>query len=192
MIDGADRHAAEGASFERLDPFTGKLATRAAAGSLADVEAAVAAAAAAFPAWSKTGPGERRALLIKAADVLASKVGEFTRLMIEETGATAPWAGFNVMLAANMLREAAAMTTQISGEIIPSDKPGTLAMGIRQAGRRLRRHRAMECAGHPRHPRRRHAARLRQHGGAQGLRNVPRHAPADRPGARRGRPARRA
>ena len=70
---------------------------------------------------------------MKAADVLASKVAEFTRLMIEETGATAPWAGFNVMLAANMLREAAAMTTQISGEVIPSDKPGTLAMGIRQA-----------------------------------------------------------
>ena len=63
---------------------------------------------------------------------MASKVGEFTKLMMEETGATGPWAGFNVMLAANMLREAAAMTTQISGEIIPSDKPGTLAMAIRQ------------------------------------------------------------
>ena len=133
LIDGADRPAADGASFERLDPFTGKMATRAPSSGLADVEAAVAAAAAAFPAWSKTGPGERRTLLLKAADVLASKVGEFTRLMIEETGATAPWAGFNVMLAANMLREAAAMTTQISGEIIPSDKPGSLAMGIRQA-----------------------------------------------------------
>jgi acyl-CoA reductase-like NAD-dependent aldehyde dehydrogenase len=36
------------------------------------------------------------------------------------------------MLASNMLREAAAMTTQISGEVIPSDKPGTLAMAIRQ------------------------------------------------------------
>ncbi|RVC52697.1 aldehyde dehydrogenase, partial [Mesorhizobium sp. M4B.F.Ca.ET.088.02.2.1] len=90
------------------------------------------AAAAAFPAWSRTGPGERRALLSKAAEVMASKVGEFTRLMMEETGATGPWAGFNVMLAANMLREAAAMTTQIAGEIIPSDKPGTLAMAIRQ------------------------------------------------------------
>ncbi|MBN9552711.1 MAG: aldehyde dehydrogenase, partial [Alphaproteobacteria bacterium] len=75
---------------------------------------------------------ERRALLLKAADVMASKVGEFTKLMMEETGATGPWAGFNVMLASNMLREAAAMTTQISGEVIPSDKPGTLAMAIRQ------------------------------------------------------------
>lgn len=63
---------------------------------------------------------------------MASKGGEFTQLMMEETGATGPWAGFNVMLASTMLREAAAMTTQISGEVIPSDKPGTLAMAIRQ------------------------------------------------------------
>jgi acyl-CoA reductase-like NAD-dependent aldehyde dehydrogenase len=132
LIDGDARKASGAASYDRMDPFTGRLATRAAAASIDDANAAVEAAAAAFPAWSKTGPGARRALLSKAADVMASKVGEFTRLMMEETGATAPWAGFNVMLAANMLREAAAMTTQISGEIIPSDKPGTLAMAIRQ------------------------------------------------------------
>ncbi|KQV01382.1 salicylaldehyde dehydrogenase [Mesorhizobium sp. Root102] len=132
LIDGDKRDASGSASYDRMDPFTGKLATRAAAASIADANAAVEAATAAFPAWSKTGPGERRALLSKAADVMASKVGEFTKLMMEETGATGPWAGFNVMLAANMLREAAAMTTQISGEIIPSDKPGTLAMAIRQ------------------------------------------------------------
>ncbi|ESX06098.1 salicylaldehyde dehydrogenase [Mesorhizobium sp. LSJC268A00] len=132
LIDGDKRDASGSASYERMDPFTGKLATRAAAASIADANAAVQAAAAAFKTWSKTGPGERRALLSKAADVMDSKVGEFTKLMMEETGATGPWAGFNVMLAAKMLREAAAMTTQISGEVIPSDKPGTLAMAIRQ------------------------------------------------------------
>lgn len=132
LIDGDKRDASGAASYERMDPFTGKLATRAAAASVADANAAVEAAATAFKAWSKTGPGERRALLSKAADVMDSKVGEFTKLMMEETGATGPWAGFNVMLAAKMLREAAAMTTQISGEVIPSDKPGTLAMAIRQ------------------------------------------------------------
>ncbi|MER8566392.1 aldehyde dehydrogenase [Mesorhizobium sp. M0924] len=132
LIDGDKRDASGSASYERMDPFTGKLATRAAAASIADANAAVEAAALAFKSWSKTGPGERRAFLSKAADVMDSKVGEFTRLMMEETGATGPWAGFNVMLAAKMLREAAAMTTQISGEVIPSDKPGTLAMAIRQ------------------------------------------------------------
>ncbi|EJC75512.1 NAD-dependent aldehyde dehydrogenase [Rhizobium leguminosarum bv. trifolii WSM2012] len=133
LINGADRAASSGRTYDRIDPFTEKLASRAAAASLEDVAAAVDAASAAFGAWSKTGPGQRRAILMKAADIMDSKVAEFTRLMIEETGATAPWAGFNVMLAANILREAGAMTTQISGEIIPSDKPGTLAMGIRQA-----------------------------------------------------------
>jgi benzaldehyde dehydrogenase (NAD) len=42
------------------------------------------------------------------------------------------WAGFNVFLAAGMLREAASLTSQIAGEVIPSDVPGSLAMGIRQ------------------------------------------------------------
>ncbi|MGV1838387.1 aldehyde dehydrogenase [Rhizobium rhizogenes] len=133
LINGADRAAASGRTYDRMDPFTEKLATRAPAAGLDDVTAAIDAASAAFPAWSKTGPGQRRAILMKAADIMDSMVGEFTRLMIEETGATAPWAGFNVMLAANILREAGAMTTQIAGEIIPSDKPGTLAMGVRQA-----------------------------------------------------------
>jgi len=133
LINGTDRAAASGRTYDRFDPFTEKLASSAAAAGPDDVAAAIESAANAFPAWSKTGPNQRRALLIKAADIMDAKVGEFTQLMIEETGATAPWAGFNVMLAANILREAASMTTQISGEIIPSDKPGTLAMGVRQA-----------------------------------------------------------
>ena len=133
LINGLDRPAASGRTYDRIDPFTEKLATRAPAAGLDDVTAAIDAASAAFLAWSKTGPGQRRAILMKAADIMDSKVGEFTKLMIEETGATAPWAGFNVMFAANILREAGAMTTQIAGEIIPSDKPGTLAMGVRQA-----------------------------------------------------------
>jgi acyl-CoA reductase-like NAD-dependent aldehyde dehydrogenase len=133
LIDGEERGAQSGATYDRNDPYTGKLATRAAAASVADAKAMVDVAAAAFKTWSKTGPGERRALLMKAADVMESKVGEFSRLMIEETGGTAPWAEFNVMLAASMLREAGAITTQIAGEVIPSNNPATiLAMGIRQ------------------------------------------------------------
>lgn len=132
IIGGKSVGAKSGRTFDRIDPFTGELATRSPASGLDDVAVAVAAAHAAFPAWSKTGPGERRSLLNKAADVLAAKAGDFAALMVAETGGTAPWAGFNTMLAANMLREAASMTTQIQGEIIPSDKPGTLSMGIRQ------------------------------------------------------------
>jgi acyl-CoA reductase-like NAD-dependent aldehyde dehydrogenase len=132
IIDGAAAKAENGAAFERKDPMTGKVATRAAAATLADVDKIVAAAAKAFETWSQTGPGLRRALLLKAADLMESRTDDFIKLMLEETGATAPWAGFNVHLAAGILREAASLTTQISGEVIPSDKPGILSMAIRQ------------------------------------------------------------
>lgn len=132
LIGNQNEAAQNGATFERRDPVTGEVATRAAAGSVEDANRAVEAAAAAFPQWSETGPGERRALLLKAAELMQANAGRFTELMLKETGATAPWAGFNVMLAANILREAASMTTQMTGEVIPADKPGTTALAIRQ------------------------------------------------------------
>lgn len=132
LLENQDVQAIDGATFDRLNPMTGAVASRAAAAQVADAKRAADAAAAAFPAWSATGPGARRAILLKAADILASKAADFIALMAAETGATAGWAGFNVHLASGMLREAAAMTTQISGEVIPSDKPGCIAMAIRQ------------------------------------------------------------
>ncbi|KAB0609345.1 aldehyde dehydrogenase, partial [Castellaniella defragrans] len=96
-----------------------------------DARAAVQAAAGAFGAWSQTGPGERRALLNRAAEALEARAADFSAAMAAETGASALWAGFNVHLAAGMLREAAALTTQIGGEVIPSDVPGSLSMGLR-------------------------------------------------------------
>jgi acyl-CoA reductase-like NAD-dependent aldehyde dehydrogenase len=132
IIDGAPAAAGDGRTFERRDPVTGAVATRAAAAGPADVTDVCAAAAAAFPAWSETGPGLRRSLLLKAADLLEARAADFTKTMLEETGATAPWAGFNVHLGAGILREAAALTTQITGDVIPSDKPDVLALGIRQ------------------------------------------------------------
>jgi acyl-CoA reductase-like NAD-dependent aldehyde dehydrogenase len=111
---------------------TGEVATRSPAAGVKDARKAVDAAAAAFAGWSQTGPGQRRALLLKAADVMDSKSTRFAELMMAETGSTGPWGGFNVMLAANMLREAAAMTTQVGGEVIPSDKPGTLSLALRR------------------------------------------------------------
>ncbi|MCI9867180.1 aldehyde dehydrogenase [Rhizobium skierniewicense] len=130
LIAGKNQAAQENRTFDRLDPVTGAVATTAAAASTADARMAVDSAAQAFEAWSKTGPNQRRALLMKAAEVMESKVGAFIEAMISETGATGMWAGFNVKFAASIIREAASMVTQLGGEIIPSDKPNTLAMGM--------------------------------------------------------------
>ncbi|MDR6820349.1 acyl-CoA reductase-like NAD-dependent aldehyde dehydrogenase [Neorhizobium sp. 2083] len=119
--------------FVRLNPMTGEIASKAQAGKSAEANAAADKAAVAFPAWSETGPNARRQLLMKASQALASRKDEFIALMQAETGATASWAGFNVMLAASMILESASLTTQIKGEVIPSDKPGCHAMSVRQA-----------------------------------------------------------
>jgi vanillin dehydrogenase len=133
LLIGDENVAAEhGRIFERRNPVTGEVATRAAAASVADANAAAEAAAAAFGEWAATGPGKRRALLLKAAELLEAHAPQFTSLMAAETGATAAWVGFNVTLAAKVIREAAALTTQITGETIPSDKPGCLSITIRQ------------------------------------------------------------
>jgi acyl-CoA reductase-like NAD-dependent aldehyde dehydrogenase/ABC-type branched-subunit amino acid transport system ATPase component len=132
LINGLAVQAEGGRHFERRNPLDGAVATRAPAASTADALAAVDAAAEAFKTWSQTGPGERRALLLKAAAALEAKTPQFIEAVAAETGATGMWAGFNVHLAAGMLQEAAALTTQIAGEVIPSDVPGSLAMGLRQ------------------------------------------------------------
>lgn len=132
LINGLKVTAEKNATFERRNPLDGTVATRAPAASPADAVMAVEAAAEAFRTWSETGPNERRGLLLKAADKLEAKLPQFIDAVAAETGATGMWAGFNVMLAAGMIREAASMTTQVAGEVIPSDVPGSLAMGIRQ------------------------------------------------------------
>jgi len=132
LINGLKVTAERGATFERRNPLDGTVATRAAAATAADAVLACEAAAEAFKAWSDTGPSTRRALLLKAADALEAKTPAFIEAVAAETGATAMWAGFNVMLAAGMLREAAALTTQVAGEVIPSDVPGSLALAVRQ------------------------------------------------------------
>lgn len=130
LIDGKDRRAEGDRTFDRVDPVARTVAATAAAASVADARLAVDAAAQAFETWSKTGPNQRRALLMKAADAMEAKAPDFIEAMITETGATGLWAGFNVKLAAGVIREAAAMVTQLGGEIIPADKPNTLAMGM--------------------------------------------------------------
>ena len=130
LIGGESRATA--ATFERANPVTGAVATRASAASVDDAIAAVDAAQAAFPGWSALGPNARRAALMKAADALDAKAADFVDAMMEEIGATEGWARFNLMLSSSMVREAAGLTTQIGGEVIPSDKPGCIAMAIRE------------------------------------------------------------
>ena len=132
VIDNIKLDATGGKTIQRLDPVSAKLVSTAAACTLEDAKRLAASSERAFRKWSKTGPTERRRLLLAAADVLEAKMSEFCRIMAEEIGASQLWAQFNVGASANLLREAAALTTQIKGETIPTDKLGAFSLTLRQ------------------------------------------------------------
>lgn len=119
-------------AFERLNPVTGTVASTTPAMTPAEACGVVDAAAAALAAWSVMGPTARRVALNAAAEAFEANGDALVAAMIAECGAHEGWARFNLGLAVSMLREAAALTTQIGGEVIPSDKPGCLALALRE------------------------------------------------------------
>jgi acyl-CoA reductase-like NAD-dependent aldehyde dehydrogenase len=132
MIGGEHVTAASGKRTKDHSPYTGELVATLSAAGPEDAMRAVDAAAAAFDIWSAVVPTERRKLFLHAADILESRAPDDVELMTAETGAIGPWGHFNVALAAEMLREAAASISQPIGEVLTSSTPGSLSMSIRQ------------------------------------------------------------
>jgi acyl-CoA reductase-like NAD-dependent aldehyde dehydrogenase len=132
VIDNEVVEATSGSVFERRSPVSGDVVTRAAAATVADAVRAAESAQRAFLSWSQAGPTERRRIMLAAADRLEAKRDAFVDVMAAEVGASALWANFNVTGSAGLLREAAGLATQVQGSTIPTDKPGTLSMTLRQ------------------------------------------------------------
>jgi acyl-CoA reductase-like NAD-dependent aldehyde dehydrogenase len=132
LIGGEWVPASSGRAWESSGPVEGVGASAVAAAGPEDARLAADAAAVAFPSWAATPPGERRSLLSRAADLLDERAQDIAAVVTEETGGTFGWGMFNCGLAAGMLREAAAQAYGLIGEVIPSDVPGLLAMGVRQ------------------------------------------------------------
>jgi acyl-CoA reductase-like NAD-dependent aldehyde dehydrogenase len=119
-------------TFQDLDPFTGDVVAEVPAGGADEARGAVEAAAAAFPAWAESLPAQRQAIFLKAADVLESRRDEVVDLLARETGSTFGFAMFQMHFVPGLLRQAAALAYAPVGTVIPSDNPGTLAMGLRR------------------------------------------------------------
>lgn len=79
--------AAEGErEFETTNPATGEHLAWCADASAADVDRAVAAAQAAFPAWAATSPADRAALLLKIADRIDAAAADLARVETMDNG----------------------------------------------------------------------------------------------------------
>ncbi|AQW53727.1 gamma-aminobutyraldehyde dehydrogenase [Streptomyces violaceusniger] len=85
-IDGAFRDAADGRTTEVVNPATGEPYATAPLSGAADVDAAMAAAEAAFPTWRDLVPGERQKALLKIADAFEARAEELIAAESENTG----------------------------------------------------------------------------------------------------------
>lgn len=88
LLIGGERVDGEAGAYAIVNPATEAVVGEAPEASTAQVEAAAAAAADAFPAWSRTKPEARAALLNKAADLLRERMDALIPLVQAETGAT--------------------------------------------------------------------------------------------------------
>ena len=133
FIGGQWADASGGATFEDRNPYTGEVLATVAAGTREDARQAVEAAQAAFPAWSQTPPAERQRVLLAAADILERRGDEVVGLLASETGCCIYGFGmFQMGFVPGLLRQAAALAYSPLGQILPSDLPGAMAMGLRR------------------------------------------------------------
>src|SRR6267143_2519626 len=92
------------ATLEVINPATEEILAMAPRADHVQLDQAVAAAKAAFPAWAATPLRERAALLVKLADALQTRRGEFARLLTEEQGKPLPNAMGEIDRAVGMIR----------------------------------------------------------------------------------------
>ncbi len=119
-------------TFEDRNPYNDEVVAEVAAGGPAEATQAVQAAAAAFPAWAASGPGERQRLFLAAAAETERRTEDIVRILALETGAGAAFARFQIQWSSNLLRQAAGWGYLPYGDVLRSDVPGRFAMATRK------------------------------------------------------------
>ena len=131
-IDGKWQSADSGDVFDDIEPYTGTVLARVAAGGPAEAKRAVEAAARAFEPWAQLPPVEKAKLFFKAAEIVERRRTEIADMLARETGSTLLFAMFQQDLVIQTLRQAAAWVYLPKGEVLQSDRPGTHSVGIRR------------------------------------------------------------
>jgi alpha-ketoglutaric semialdehyde dehydrogenase len=95
-----------------------------ASGTATDAHAAIAAAKAAFPAWSQSNPQMRHDVLKKASDEVLARKDELGRILSREEGKTLAEGVGEAMRAGQILAFFAGETLRLNGEVVNSIRPG--------------------------------------------------------------------
>ncbi len=120
LIDGTWHDSASGEVIQIENPATRRSIGAVPRGGAADVDLAVAAASAAFSAWSRVPPRDRGRMLTRIADVLEARVEDLAQLIALETGnAIRTQARPEAKGAAEMFRYFGGLASELKGETLP-------------------------------------------------------------------------
>ncbi|WP_176594238.1 aldehyde dehydrogenase family protein [Sphingobium sp. EM0848] len=129
---GEWRDAADGATFDVLEPYSRKLMHRIPACGPVETRGAIEAAAKAFPVWSAMTPAAKAALFFKAAAIVRSRMNEIADLLSRETGSTISFSAFQQHLVVESLEAAAGWVYHPRGEVFPTNMPGRHSFSVRR------------------------------------------------------------
>ena len=108
-------------TFETLNPATQEVLAEVAAGGEAEVDAAVAAAKAAFPKWAARSPSDRAMLMHRLGDLISEHATELARIETQDTGQVIAQTGKQLIpRAADNFHYFAEMCVRVDGHTYPS------------------------------------------------------------------------
>ena len=125
FINGAERPAEGGRTFDTHNPFTGEVWAKIAHGSAADVDAAVEAADAALEGeWGAMTASARGRCMLKLADLIETRSEDLGRVEVQDNGKLLAEMAGQTRYIAEWYRYFGGLADKIQGAVIPSDKKG--------------------------------------------------------------------
>jgi benzaldehyde dehydrogenase (NAD) len=120
-----------GSVMDVVEPATGKVLGVSGLATAQTVRSACETAQRAHPAWAQASYEERAAVLRNAADLIDTHQDELTDWLVRESGSVRPKVAFELMASRSELLEAAALTSQSIGKLLPSPIAGRLSFARR-------------------------------------------------------------
>ena len=131
-VNGAWQRSTATEFVDVINPATAEVIARTPLSTPADVEAAVQAAAAAFPAWRRTPPGERIQYLFKLKNLLEEHIDELASIITRENGKTFAEAKAEMRRGIENVEVACGIPMLMQGHVLEDVTPGVDEMQIRQ------------------------------------------------------------
>ena len=123
-IGGAWRAGRKGKSLKDTDPYSGDTLTEIALANADDLDEAYQAAAKAQVAWAQARPGERAAVLRRAADIVQARREEIVTWLVRESGGIRAKGEMECGFVRSFMLEMSSYPFRPNGEMIPIDEPG--------------------------------------------------------------------